>query len=104
MQVHEGDAIGEGTLCDEGVGIEQQDVFSSRLPYANVVGFGEAEVLGVGDERDVGMERLKVFDGTVLAAIINHNHFGIDVCTGSFHRLEALMQEVLDIEIYNNDR
>ena len=49
------------------------------------------------------MKGLEMFDRAILTAIVHHNHFGVNVCTGTLHGKEALVQEVLHIEIDYDD-
>jgi hypothetical protein len=49
------------------------------------------------------MQWLKIFDRLILTTIIHYQHLCINIGTSTLHRTEALMQEVLYIEIDYDD-
>ena len=73
------DAVGEGVLGDDGVGIEQEDVLATGLADGLVVGSGKAHVLLVLDVAYTGMKGLKVGDGPVGGVVVNDKYFVFDV-------------------------
>ena len=49
------------------------------------------------------MQWLKMFDRFILTTIIHYQHLSIYIGTSTLHRTEALVQEVLHIEIDYDD-
>ena len=103
MGIHERHTLMQGVLRHDGVGVEQQDIFTIRLTDGFVVGTGKTQVLLVLDELNLRMQATQVFHRTVLATVVNHIHLRLNPFCCFLHRQEALMQEILYVIVDNDD-
>lgn len=98
------DTACEGVLGDNGVGIEQQDIFGANEPERHVVGTGKARVGWVFDVVDLRETVAKVFDRTVLTVVIDYEDIAVDTVKGTEHGVETLPEVVLYLIVDYDDR
>ena len=97
MAVEIADAVGEGALRHDGVGVEQQDVAACGAADGLVVGVGEAPVVGVGNEAHLGEAGAEIVDGGIGRVVVDHKDLHVQAALRCKHGMQALLKVVLDI-------
>ena len=77
MAFHEVEAFLEAVGFDQGIWIEQQDVFGLAQADGLVVGFGEAHIVLVGDELHLGKLFPNHFHRIVHRVVVHHENLEI---------------------------
>ncbi len=101
--VHEFQAFLERRFLDHRVGIEEQDVFAGGDAHREVVARREAEVFLAFDQRNVGEAFAEHRLAAIHRIVVHHIHLRIDALDRSTHREQALLDEMLDIVIDDDD-
>jgi hypothetical protein len=114
MLVSEGDQLRHGIVHDLGVWVQQQDVATCCDGDALVIGSGEATIVLVGDEADVGEILAHHIHTAVLGAVVHDDDLKSEVssprcniltcdwlarepCLRTGDGLQAALQEAPDI-------
>lgn len=95
--------MADGILADEGVGVEEEDVFPVALPDGMVVGARKPKVVRTADEGDIRVGLGEDVNAAVAGMVVEDDDFGVYARQGFLHREEALPEIVLDVVADDDD-
>lgn len=103
MRLHERHHLGQRVILHDGIRIQQEHILSGSLPDGLVVGLAETHVFVVGNQPDLGKLFPDHVRGSIYRLIVDHEHLHVKVLSGPEHRMQALLQEIPDVIVYNDD-
>ena len=103
MAVHEGDTFRESVVLHHRVGVEEQDILARRDADGLVVGAAEAHIFLVGDDLHLGELLGQHLQRSIDGVVVDHKHLALDTLHGAAHRVQALLKEILDVVVDDDD-
>jgi hypothetical protein len=103
MGVHEVEALGKSIVLHHRVGIEQEHILACRNADGLVIGTAEANVFLVGDDLYLGELLCQHLQRSINRVVVNNKHFSLNALQCSTHRSKALLQEILDVVVDDDD-
>ena len=103
MVVHEFHTFGQGVIFQNSIGIEYQDIFTFSFPDRLVVGPGKAFVILVFNQADLRELLPDHPDRSIDRVIVNDKDLGCHTVNRFLYRVDALLYEILDVVVDDND-
>ena len=107
---HEVDALHEGVVLNDSVGVEQEEALARAAGERLVIGAGKANVLLVGDDVHFGEVLAHHLHRPVHRVVVHYPHVKFQIATvgqpafRAVDRCQALLEEVLDVIVDYDDR
>ena len=68
-----------------------------------VIGFAKTHIMAVPFKIHLREFLRKVPFASIVRIIVYHKYLGLQVCTGFYHRVQALLQEIFYVVVYYDD-
>ena len=104
MAVHEGDTLREGVVLHHRIGIEQENVLTGRNPNRLIVRLRKAHIVLVDDDLYLGKLLRQHLQRAIDGVVVDDKHLALNALHGALHRMQALLEEILDIVVDDDDR
>lgn len=98
------DTLTEAIFRNDGIRVQEENIFPGGHRQSLVAAFCKAGVFFIGDKAYTGEFRRKVFDTVIGGIVIHYNDLRGQAIHSPLHGAKALLEEVLDVEIDNDNR
>ena len=104
VAVHKGETLRKGVVLHHRIRVEKQHILARRDADGLVVGPAEAHILLIGDDLHLGKLLRQHLQRAVNRVVVDDKHLPLNALQGATHRIQALLEEVLDVIVNDDNR